>query len=107
MLTGRLSAVVVLPALSETVRVARRPAPSPVIVLSAGAPAIPDRSSWADQPTVTSPAYQPSTPGSVVGAPRRVGAVSSTLIPPTVLVASLPAASTARPSSDWSGPSPR
>ena len=55
---------------------------------------------------VTSPLYQPLPLAAVVGLPVRVGAVLSTLMPPTVVLAELPAASTAVPSSDWSVPSP-
>src|SRR4051812_17135162 len=107
MLTAALSAVVVLPALSATVAVSLRPLPSPVIVLLAGADATPERSSAAVQSIVTSPVYQPLPFAAIVGLPLRVGAVSSTLMAPTVVLAELPAASTAVPSRDWLVPSPK
>ena len=107
MFTAALSAVVLLPALSATVAVSLRPLPSPVMVLLAGAEATPERSSSAVQSIVTSPLYQPLPLAAVVGLPLSVGAVSSTLMPPTVVLAELPAASTAVPSRDWSVPSPK
>jgi hypothetical protein len=70
------------------------------MVLFAGADATPERSSSAVQSMVTSRLYQPSALAATVGLPDSVGAVSSTLMPPTVVLAELPAASTAVPSRD-------
>src|SRR4051812_40676967 len=106
MFTAALSAVVLLPALSATVAVSLRPLPSPVMLLLVGAEATPERSSAAVQSILTSPLYQPLPFAATVGLPVSVGAVLSTLIPPTVVLAELPAASTAVPSRDWLVPSP-
>ena len=89
---GPLSAVVLLPALSVTVSVSVRPLPSPVIVLvGRAAEATPEAASAQVQAMVTSPLYQPSALARRVGSPVSVGAVLSTLMPPTVVVAELPA----------------
>src|SRR6478736_5961284 len=83
-LTGSLVALVVLPALSETEAVAVCPSPSVDRIESAGlSPARPERASSADQVCVTSVLYQPFAFGPVVGAALRLGAVLSTLMPPT------------------------
>ena len=99
--------VVSLPALSATVADAERSSPSPVIVASPGAaPSRPERASEAVQCTVTSPLYQPSAFGSEVAAPLSDGAVLSMLMPATVSLPVLPAASVAVPVTDWFSPSP-
>src|SRR5690348_98472 len=67
---------------------------------------MPDSPSLHDQATVTSPLYQPFTLGAAVAAPVSVGAVSSTLMPLTPSLASLPAASDTVPPADWPAPSP-
>src|SRR5438093_12686441 len=105
---GLLVASVELPARSLTEALAARPVSSPVITLSAGmaAGSIPDRPSAAVQWMLTLPLYQPSAFGWVVGAPLRVGAVSSTLRPVRPALALLPAASTAVPLALWLAPSP-
>ena len=56
---------------------------------------------------MTSVLYQPFAFGAVVGAALRFGAVLSMLMPLTVVLALLPALSTAVPSTDWSAPSAR
>src|SRR5688572_340784 len=100
-------AVAQLPARSQTVALAERLAPSPVTVLAAGqAPASPDSISEQVHWTTTSPLYQPLPFGAVVAVPLRLGAVLSTLMPATVAMALLPAASTAVPVADWPAPSP-
>src|SRR4051794_30192479 len=69
-LTGALVVVVQLPARSQTVVVAVRPRPLPLMTLSAGQPpAMPERASAQVQWTVTSPLYQPLAFGLVVGVP--------------------------------------
>ena len=104
-LTGSLVAVALFPARSDTDADAVCAVPSPVIVVSAGAsPASPDTASAAVQWIGTSPAYQPSGPGPVTGAPERVGGSVSTLMPLTVAVDVLPALSTAVPVTDWPAP---
>ena len=77
------------------------PLPSPVIVVSAGGTGIPDSGSAAVQWTVTSPAYQPSRFGDVVGAPERVGAVVSPAGAVDLAVAMLPALSVAKYETTW------
>src|ERR671937_766327 len=52
-------------------------APLPLTSLSLGQLATPDRLSVHENPTITSPLYQPELLGSVVGAPVIVGAVRS------------------------------
>src|SRR5206468_220872 len=71
MFTGALSALVVLPALSDTEALANRPVPSPVIELLGGAgPARPESASPAVHATATSSLYHLVPCGSVpVGAP--------------------------------------
>src|SRR6266536_4173062 len=99
---GLLVAVVVLPALSDTEALAVRPLPSPLMVLSARTePARPDSASDAVQWMVTLPWYQPAAFGAVVGAPLRVGATLSILMPLTVALALLSALSTAVPVTAW------
>src|SRR5262249_49439976 len=103
MLTATV-AFLVLPALSGTDARAGRPAPSAVIVLSPGlvAGSTPETASSAVQWIGTSPLYQPPLPlgGGAVAAPVSVGAVVSTLMPSTVVVAVLPALSVAVPVCD-------
>ena len=107
-LTGSLVALVVLPALSETEAEAVWPSPSVDRTESAGlSPARPERASSADQVCVTSVLYQPFAFGLVVGAALRFGAVLSTLMPLTEVLALLPALSVAVPSTVWSAPSAR
>src|SRR5712691_1531708 len=106
MLTGALSAVVVLPALSLIEALAFRPLPSPVIVLLAGtALARPESASLAIQPIVTLPLYQPLALAAVAGVPDRLGAVLSMLMPVTPPGAELSALSTAVPLTAWFAPS--
>src|SRR4051812_37701860 len=96
--TGRLGSAVTLPARSEMASLVVRALPSPVIVSSVGhEPAIPDRPSEQPQWTLTSPLYQPSALGVVVGVPVRMGDVSSTLMPLIVTELVFPALSTAVP----------
>src|SRR3954452_21163378 len=90
--------VVTFPALSLTDSLAERFTPSPAIVLSAGpAPSMPESESDAVQWTFTSPEYQPSGFGLVVGAPVSVGALLSMFTPLSGFVARLSALSTAVP----------
>jgi hypothetical protein len=70
-------------------------------------PARPDNASSAAHTCVTSVLYHPLAFGLLVGAALRVGGVSSMLMPPTLVLAVLPAASTADPWTLWSAPSPR
>src|SRR3954470_6460803 len=99
-------AEVELPALSSTLSLALRLSPSPATSESAGQePAIPDNVSEHVQCTKTSWLYQPSSFGWVVTAPLMLGAVSSTLMPATLVEALLPAASVAVPAVDWPAPS--
>src|SRR3954452_21994367 len=107
-LTGTLVALVVFPALSQTDAEAVWPFPSVDRTESAGlSPERPDRASSADQVCVTSVLYQPLSLGLVVGAALRFGAVLSTLMPRTVVLALLPALSVAVPPTLWSAPSLR
>src|SRR4051812_20366084 len=79
--TRALVARVLLPATSETEALAVSADPLPVITESSGqVPAMPDKASLHVQWMVTSPLYQPSALGPVVGAPVIVGGVSSTLM---------------------------
>ena len=99
-LTAADWAFVELPALSVAVALAVSAVPSPVIVLFAGL-VVPDRASVAVHATVTSPLYHPAEFGFVVGAPLRVGATLSMLMPPTVVLAVLSALSVTVPVTDW------
>src|SRR6266516_676580 len=101
-------AVLALPALSLTLAETPRLLPSPPIVLLAGhAPSMPDRASEQAQATITLLSYQPFAFGPVVAAPDSDGAVLSTLMPVTDVVAVLPALSVAVPDAVWLVPSPR
>ena len=88
---GVLVALVERPAPLLTVLVLVNAAPSPVILVFAGAVGMPDSGSAAVQPMVTSPEYQPAAFGEAMGAPERVGAVVSpaatTLVADAVLLA--------------------
>src|SRR6476469_2626761 len=107
-LTGALVADRSLPARSLTEELAVRLAPWPWMTLSAGAaPSMPERLSSDVQWIATLSLYQPAAFGPVVGAPLRVGAVVSMLMPLTVASAVLPAASVAVPLTDCALPSPR
>src|SRR4051794_9018772 len=107
-LTASLVALVVLPALSLTDAETVWPSPSEASTTSAGfSPKRPESASSADQVCVTSVLYQPFSLGRVAGAALRLGAVLSTLMPLTVVLARLPAASVASPSTLWLPPSPR
>src|SRR5438046_7905217 len=99
MLTGELTPVPVLPALSDTDALAVRLLPSPEIVPSPGAVAgsMPERSSAALQWIVTLPLYQPLPFAPVVGAPLTVGLTRSMLMALTVADAPLPATSETLP----------
>src|SRR5688500_17840201 len=100
-------ALVPLPARSITEALADNAAPSPLTVLSAGgSPSRPESASEAVQRTVTSPLYQPLPFGALVGAPLRLGAVLSMLMPLRLALAELSAASAAVPSALWFAPSP-
>src|SRR5262249_7975331 len=105
-LTAGLLASVWLSALSLTEALAVRPMPSPVIVLSTGSATTPDNASAAVQWMVTSPLYQPAAFDAVVGAPLSDGAVSSTLMPLSLTLAVLPAASATVRLTLWLAPSP-
>ena len=92
--------VVLLPALSVQVAVADRLPPSPVTIESPGWAAGPDNGSVQVQSTVTSPVCHP-----LENEPLSTGAVLSMLMPETVSLAELPAASVAVPVTDWLAPS--
>src|SRR5438067_3891740 len=104
---GLLDAVVVLPALSLTDALAVRPLPSPVIVLLGGqAPrGMLARPSLQLQAMLTSALYQPLALAAAVGAPLSEGGVLSMLMPLTLALAELPAASVAVPLDVWLAPS--
>src|SRR2546428_3599852 len=80
-------------------------APPVRCVASAAQLWIPESVSAQLKRTVTSFLYQPAALGELVAAPLIVGAVLSMLIPETVVLALLPALSSAVPLADWAAPS--
>src|SRR5207245_4921728 len=92
-------------ALSVAAPLADWPVPSALSVASAAQLWIPESVSAQMKCAVTSLLYQPAALGEGVAAPLIVGAVLSMLIPETVVLALLPALSSAVPLADWAAPS--